>query len=205
MPGRTLDDASRALFRAAVADAVPLASDRIHHEPPPPPAIPRQRAHDERAALGESLSDNDPDHQLALALEGGDEAAYLKPGMAPKVLKDLRRGRWVVQAHLDLHGMHRDEARHHVALFLAECLARRQRCVRIVHGKGHGSPGRIPVLKRLVLGWLAQRQEVLAYCQARTVEGGAGAVIVLLAPQARIESLVPARGRARRRAPPALG
>lgn len=177
MPDRTLDEASRALFRDAVADAVPLIVDRVHHEPPPPPAIPRQRRHDERAALGESLADVDPLH---LALEGGDEAVWLKPGMAPKVLKDLRRGRWVVQAHLDLHGMHRDEARHHVALFLAECLARRQRCVRIVHGKGHGSPGRVPVLKRLVLGWLAQRQEVLAYCQARTVEGGAGAVIVLL-------------------------
>ena len=178
MRSGTPDDASRALFRDAVADAVPLESDRIHHEPPPPPPIPRQRAHDERAALGESLSDNDP---LALALEGGDEAVYLKPGMAPKVLKDLRRGRWVVQAQLDLHGMHRDEARHHVVTFLAECRQHDRRCVRIVHGKGHGSPGRVPVLKRLVLGWLAQRQEVLAYCQARTIEGGAGAVIVLLA------------------------
>lgn len=178
MQNGRLDEASRALFLDAVADAVPLEINRIHHEPPRPPAIPRQRWHDERRALGESLSDNDP---LALALEGGDEAVYLKPGMAPKVLKDLRRGRWVVQAHLDLHGMMRDEARHHVALFLAECRARNQRCVRIVHGKGHGSPGRVPVLKRLVLGWLAQRQEVLAFCQARTIEGGAGAVIVLLA------------------------
>lgn len=178
MPGRTLDEASRALFRDAVADAVPLTVDRVHHEPPPPPAIPRQRQHDERAALDESLSDVDP---LDLALEGGDEAAWLKPGLASKVLKDLRRGRWVVQAHLDLHGLHRDEARHHVAAFLAECRSQRRRCVRIVHGKGLGSPGRVPILKRLVLGWLAQRQEVLAYCQTRTVEGGAGAVIVLLA------------------------
>lgn len=167
-----------ALFRDAVADTVPLTLDRVHHEPPPPPAIPRSRQRDERAALGESLSDVDPLH---LALEGGDEAAYLRPGMAPRVLKDLRRGRWVVQAHLDLHGMVRDEARHHVALFLADCLGRRLRCVRIVHGKGLGSPGRVPVLKHLVLGWLGQRREVLAYCQARTAEGGAGAVVVLLA------------------------
>jgi len=177
MPDRTLDDASRALFREAVADAVPLASDRLHHEPPPPPPIPRQRQRDERAVLGESLADID---LLELHLEGGDEAAFLRPGMAPNLLKDLRRGRWVVQDHLDLHGMQRDEARHQVAAFLAECLASNHRCVRIVHGKGHGSPGRVPVLKRLVLGWLAQRQEVLGYCQARTVEGGAGAVIVLL-------------------------
>lgn len=177
MPGRPLDDASRALFRDAVADAVPLESDHVHHEPPRPPAIPRQRQRDEHSALGESLADVDALH---LALEGGDEAAWLKPGMAPKVLKDLRRGRWVVQDQLDLHGMHRDAARHAVAAFLANCLTQRKRCVRIVHGKGHGSPGRIPVLKRLVLGWLAQRREVLAYCQARTTEGGAGAVIVLL-------------------------
>ena len=180
MPARTLDEQSRALFRDAVADAVPLALDRVHHEPPPPPAIPRQYLKDERAVLDESLSDGDADYYLDLALEGGDQAAWLKPGMAPRVLRDLRRGRWVVQAHLDLHGMHRDEARHQVAAFLAECRVHDCHCVRIVHGKGHGSPGRIPVLKRLVLGWLAQRQEVLAYCQARTAEGGAGAVIVLL-------------------------
>lgn len=177
MKAGTLDEASRALFRQAVGDAVPLTLDRVHHEPSPPPAIPRQRQRDERAALGESLSDVDP---LDLALEGGDEATWLKPGLSPRILKDLRRGRWVVQAWLDLHGMQRDEARHHVALFLTECRQHGDRCVRIVHGKGHGSPGRVPVLKRLVLGWLAQRQEVLAYCQARTVEGGAGAVIVLL-------------------------
>jgi DNA-nicking Smr family endonuclease len=174
---RPLDPESRALFEAAVADAVPLVVEHVHHEPPPPLPIPRQRQRDERAVLGDSLADVDP---LDLALEGGDEAAWLKPGMAPKVLKDLRRGRWVVQAHLDLHGMHRDEARQHVAAFLAECLARDQRCVRIVHGKGLGSPGRIPILKRLVLGWLMQRQEVLAYCQARTIDGGAGAAVVLL-------------------------
>lgn len=174
----TLDEASRALFRDAVADAIPLPFDRVHHEPPPPPAIPRQLVLDEYAALDESISDVDP---LDLALEGGDEANWLKPGMASKVLRDLRRGRWVVQADLDLHGLHRDEARRQVGAFLAECLAHGARCVRIVHGKGHGSPGRIPVLKRLVLGWLTQRKEVLAFCQARTIEGGAGAVIVLLA------------------------
>ncbi len=172
-----LDESARALFQAAVADAVPLAFDRIHHEPTPPLPIPRQHFRDERAALDESLSDHD---RLALALEGGDEPVYLKSGMSPKVLKDLRRGRWVIQAELDLHGMNRDEARHQVAMFLAECQTHRHRCVRIVHGKGLGSPGRVPVLKRLVLGWLAQRKEVLAYCQARTTDGGAGALIVLL-------------------------
>ena len=171
------DEDARRLFHSAVADAVPLASDRIHHEPPPPPAIPRQRARDEHAALVESLEHPAlPD----LYLEGGDEAAWLRPGMARSVLRDLRRGRWVVQAYIDLHGMTREEARGQTAEFLAECLLRGYRCVRVVHGKGLRSPGREPVLKKWVLGWLAQRQQVLAFCQARTAEGGAGAVIVLL-------------------------
>jgi DNA-nicking Smr family endonuclease len=145
---------------------------------PPPPAIPRQRLHDEAAALAESL------HGPALIdlyLEGGDEAAWRRDGLPKAWLRDLRRGRWVTQGKLDLHGMNRDEARHAVVTFLRECRNRGHRCVRIVHGKGLSSPGREPVLKKLVLGWLTQRSEVLAFCQARTVEGGAGAVLVLLA------------------------
>ena len=166
-----------ALFRQAVADAHPLASDRIRHEPPPPPAIPRQRLLDEAAALHESLHGAP---LLDLFLEGGDEAAWARTGISRHVLRDLRRGRWVVQEYLDLHGCTRDEARNHVSQFIAACMANGHRCVRIVHGKGLRSPGREPVLKKLVLGWLSQKKEVLAFCQARPVEGGAGAVIVLL-------------------------
>ncbi|HMR71704.1 MAG TPA: Smr/MutS family protein, partial [Rubrivivax sp.] len=55
-----------------------------------------------------------------------------------------------------------------------------QRCVRVVHGKGHGSPGRQPVLKGKVQRWLAQCREVIAFAQASAPQGGAGALIVLL-------------------------
>lgn len=172
-----LDEEARRLFRSAVEDAVPLAFDRVHHEPPLVPAIPRQHQRDEQAALIESLENPArPD----LYLEGGDEAAWAQPGMARSVLRDLRRGRWVVQACLDLHGMTREEARIQSAEFLIDCLQHDYRCVRIVHGKGLRSPGREPVLKNWVLNWLAQRRQVLAFCQARAAEGGAGAVIVLL-------------------------
>lgn len=172
-----VDDDARRLFHNAVADAVPLDFDRVHHEPPPPPAIPRQHRRDERAALVESLEHPAlPD----LYLEGGDEAAWLRPGMARGVLRDLRRGRWVVQACLDLHGMTRDEARVLTTGFLADCLLRGYRCVRVVHGKGLRSPGREPVLKKWVPHWLAQRKQVLAFCQARPHDGGEGALLILL-------------------------
>lgn len=173
----TPDEDDRAAFRAAVADAEPLCSDRAFHQIPPPPPIPRFSRGDAAAALAESLHGSD---LLDLQLEGGDEAAWLRPGLPKSVLRDLRRGRWVVQAKLDLHGMNRDEARLAVGEFLHECQARDLRCLRVVHGKGLRSPGRDPVLKKLVLGWLAQHREVLAFCQARAAEGGAGAVVVLL-------------------------
>ena len=168
----------RAAFRIAVADVEPLKWDRIHHEPPLPPAIPRQHLHDEASALDESL--HGP-VLIDLYLEGGDEAAWRRDSLPKAWLRDLRRGRWVTQEKLDLHGLNRDQARNAVITFLAECRQCGYRCVRIVHGKGLCSPGREPVLKKLVLGWLSQRSEVLAFCQARAAEGGAGAVVVLLA------------------------
>ena len=160
-----------------MADATPLRFDRVHHEPPLPPAIPRQRQLDEAAALHESLHGAP---LLDLFLEGGDEAAWLGDGLSRSVLRDLRRGRWVVQDNLDLHGYTREEARDQFVAFIRNCIARGHRCVRIVHGKGLRSPGREPVLKKLVLGWLSQKREVLAFCQARPVDGGGGAVVVLL-------------------------
>lgn len=173
----TVDPEARALFLEAVADATPLQNDRVHFEPDPPPAYPQQRLRDEQSALNESLY-GPP--LLDLHLEGGDEAAWARSGIARSVLRDLRRGRWTAQAHLDLHGCNRDEARQLCADFLAQAHRRGVRCLRIVHGKGLGSPGREPVLKRLVLGWLTQRQEVLAFCQTCAADGGAGAVAVLL-------------------------
>lgn len=176
-PENVLLDEERKLFREAVGDVTPITSTRVHHEPPLPPAVPRQRELDEAAALHESLY-GEP--LVDLFLEGGDEAAWSRCGIQQSVLRDLRRGRWVAEAYLDLHGHTRDDARTAVNQFIGKCTSQRKRCVRIVHGKGLSSPGREPILKKLVLGWLTQKKEVLAFCQARTCEGGAGAVMVLL-------------------------
>lgn len=165
-------------FHAAMAGVQPIApANRVHLGGPTPPPKPRQFIEDERAALRESLHGS---IGLQDRLEGGDEPHYLRNGLATSVLRDLRRGRWVIQAELDLHGLNREEARHQLATFLAECLHHGQRCVRVIHGKGHGSPQKLSILRQLVRGWLAQRQETLAYCQALPHDGGEGALIVLL-------------------------
>lgn len=168
--------AERTLFRVAVAGTVPMESDKVHHEPPPVPPIPRQFMRDEAAALVESLSPA----PLETLLEGGDELSFLRNGLPRTVLRDLRRGRWVMQAELDLHGLNRQQARLALMGFLSESLSCGHRCVRVVHGKGLGSPGREPVLKELARNWFANRPEVLAYCQTRAADGGAGAMTVLL-------------------------
>jgi DNA-nicking Smr family endonuclease len=169
------DDA--ALFRAAVQDARRLKSKRLHHPPARPKPIPQQFLRDEKQALADSLSD---DYIPAHELESGEELLYLREGHAPDILSKLRRGFWVIQASIDLHGMVVEEARAYVADFLAECRKRGIRCVRIVHGKGFGSRNREPVLKAKLRSWLMQKDEVIAYAQARPADGGSGAVIVLL-------------------------
>ena len=104
----------------------------------------------------------------------------MRDGLARQVLRKLRRGHWVVELSLDLHGMNRIEAALSVAEFLRRCALKRARCIRIVHGKGLGSRNREPVLKGKLRGWLSVRDEVLAFCQAPATQGGGGAVLVLL-------------------------
>ena len=91
----------------------------------------------------------------------------------------------MLQDEIDLHGLRSDEARERVAEFLRDSARAGLRCVRVVHGKGLGSPGREPVLKAKVKSWLVQRSEVLAFTHARPADGGHGALIVLLKPGPR--------------------
>lgn len=170
-------DDDLALFRAAVKDARPLKAKRVHHTPARPKPIPQQFLRDERQALADSLSDEYiPAHEL----ESGEELLYLREGHTPDILPKLRRGFWTIQATIDLHGMIVEEARAYVADFLAECRRRGIRCVRIVHGKGYRSKNGEPVLKSKLRSWLMQKDEVIAYAQARQADGGSGAVVVLL-------------------------
>jgi DNA-nicking Smr family endonuclease len=86
----------------------------------------------------------------------------------------------VIQDRLDLHDLRRDQARTSLAEFLRDAGKRGIRCVRVIHGKGHGSRGREPILKQLTLRWLVQKNEVPAFCVARASDGGNGALVVLL-------------------------
>ena len=165
-------------FRRATRDVEPLRAPRRQRLARSPAApIPVQTRRDERAALAESLAGP---RSIDDAIDSGEELAFLREGLSRQVLRKLRRGHWVVQDELDLHGMNRVQAAHAVAEFLRHCRVRQFRCVRIVHGKGLRSHNREPVLKGKLRKWLALRDEVLGFCQAPAADGGAGALLVLL-------------------------
>jgi len=166
------------LLRAALADVKPLApTNRASLIRPKPRPVAAQRQRDDQEALLDTLSDHPAWEQ---GLETGEELLFRRDGLSQQHIRKLRRGHWKIQDHLDLHGHTAAEARILTAAFLAHALRNGLRCVRIVHGKGLSSLNREPVLKKKLSGWLAQRDEVLAYCQAPQTEGGGGAVLVLL-------------------------
>jgi len=170
-------------FRAMVGEVKPLAiKQRVEHDRPPHPPIPKQRLEDNQQVLIASVSD---EFEIDTLLHTDAELSFRRPGVGPDVLRKLRRGEWVIQDHLDLHGARVDEARERLAHFLRDAVKRGLRCVRIVHGKGLGSKDKLPVLKGKARVWLAQRDEVIAFCQARPAEGGSGAMVVLLRPAQR--------------------
>jgi len=173
-------EAERDLFQRAAGKVQPLPRHgRVHHPPEPVAPIPAQRQLDDQRVLKEALSD---EFDASTLLEVDEAMSFRRPGIGIDVARKLRSGHWSIQSEIDLHGLRSDDAREALAAFLREAGRQGLRCVRVVHGKGLGSPGKTPVLKGKVHSWLVQKNEVLAFVQARADEGGAGAVVVLLKP-----------------------
>jgi len=155
----------------------PAVANRPAPSGPRKPLTASEQAADDAAVLQESLSDLfEVDHYM----EEDPALNYTAPGIGPDVMKKMRKGHWPVQDELDLHGMQRDAARQAVSDFLLKASRRNFRCVCVIHGRGFGSRGGEPVLKSMVHSWLVQTDGVIAFCQARSHEGGEGALMVLL-------------------------
>ncbi|CDG82080.1 Smr/MutS family protein [Janthinobacterium agaricidamnosum] len=166
------------LFRNSVSNVARLPQqDKLSPIVPARPMTPRQQEEDDRAVLRESLSDL---FEVDALLEEDPGLSYTRPGIAGDVVRKMRKGNWPIQDDLDLHGLRRDNARDSLGEFLRQATRRKLRCVRVIHGKGFNSKGQEPVLKSMVHSWLVQKDEVIAFCQARRSEGGDGALLVLL-------------------------
>jgi DNA-nicking Smr family endonuclease len=166
------------LFIKAAGAVQPLPDKRkLLHKPEQKMPLAMQYQKDEKAVLKEAISD---EFDVSTLLETDEHLSFRRPGIGPDVTRKLRRGDWSIQRQLDLHGLRRDDARESLSIFIREAHKQGIRCVRVVHGKGLGSPGKTPVLKSRVHSWLVQKNEVLAFVQAKPAEGGAGALVVLL-------------------------
>lgn len=172
--------AEKNLFVRAAGAVKPIRDHRrVHLAPDQPPPIAVQQQLDEQRVLQEAISD---EFDAATLLDIDDALSFRRPGIGTDVTRKLRKGGWSIQGEIDLHGLRREEAREALSGFVRDAHRRGWRCVRVIHGKGLGSPGKMPVLKGKVRGWLIQKNEVLAFVQARGDEGGAGALVVLLKP-----------------------
>ena len=172
--------AQEQLFVRAVGPVRPLPAKRLSKSVPPtvrPAPLPVQQQRDEQAVMREALSD---EFDVETLLDTDEALSFRRPGLGPDVVRKLRRGQWQLQGQLDLHGLRREDARLALAEFIRHAHKSGWRCVRVIHGKGLGSPGKTPVLKNRVHSWLVQKKEVLAFVQARPADGGAGALVVLL-------------------------
>ncbi len=173
----TVSAKERDLFRDAIGDVRPLPETgkvRIEKQKPSPRG--RQTQTIEQDKRLDNLSD--PIHLADVT--SGEELRFCRNGVPPATMKKLRRGQILIEAELDLHRMTADEARLATATFLQTAFQRELRCIRVIHGKGLGSPNQLPVLKTKLNHWLKQLDEVLAFCSARPADGGSGAVYVLL-------------------------
>ncbi len=172
--------AEKNLFVRAAGAVKPLREQpRVRLAPAQPAPIPFQQQLDDQRVLQEAISD---EFDAGTLLDVDDALSFRRPGIGTDVTRKLRKGQWSIQRELDLHGLRREEARESLAAFVRAACREGVRCVRVVHGKGLGSPGKTPVLKSKVQSWLIQKSEVLAFVQARGDEGGAGALVVLLKP-----------------------
>lgn len=180
---RAARERERNLFALTVGKVRPLrARNEVSFQDPAPAPLPLQLALDEQKVLREAMSD---EFDVSTLLDVDDQLSFRRPGIGLDVTRKLRGGHWSIQRQLDLHGLRSDEAREALGQFIRLSHRTGIRCVRIVHGKGLGSPGRTPVLKAKVQRWLVQKKEVLAFVQARPLDGGAGALVVLLQPGKR--------------------
>lgn len=172
----TVSNEDRTLFRESIGKITKIDSNQIITGRKKPKPNPIQSEQDDADVI-KQLTDapfSVPE------VETGDELNFHRAGVQKQTLKKLRKGLFVVESELDLHGLTSITAKPALVDFLNRSLAMERRCVRIIHGKGHGSPDKKPVLKNKLNLWLQQREEVLAFCSARANDGGTGAVYVLL-------------------------
>ncbi len=172
------DDPDTSLFRNAIGPVKRIKTNRIIHPVAKPRPLPKQRWQDEQQVLEDMFSaDFDPEH---IEADTEEALSYARTGVQQSIMRKLRRGQYAIEAELDMHGMTVAIAKPVLAKFLYQAQVSSKRCVKIIHGKGYRSRNQQPVLKTRINHWLRRSDAVVAFNSARQIDGGTGAVYVLL-------------------------
>ena len=172
--GVTKDDIK--LFRQTIGEVDTIKYDGVDLSKPKPPPVPNQTILSEQETFNQMANDpfDIPDVEI------GDELYFRRSGVQEQIIRKLRRGQFAIESELDLHGMTVNVAKKELNDFLYYCQSTNRRCIRIIHGKGHGSVNKIPVLKNKLNKWLQRYDSILAFCSAPSHDGGTGAIYVLI-------------------------
>jgi len=174
-----MDEDDAELFRKAMRGVRRLAGGDRHESLPRSRPRPRARfARAERhAVLQESMGQVSP---LEPVRQSGEALLFRRPQIGEQALRRLRSGHYRVEAEIDLHGLTAAQVEPALRDFLAEAMHQHLRVVRVIHGKGLRSGHRGPVLKQVANAYLCRIGAVLAFASAREVDGGSGALLVLV-------------------------
>jgi DNA-nicking Smr family endonuclease len=178
-PDEVLDD--EAILRRALEGVRPLNGDRRIRTPVEPPTT--HTIVNEDAEVIAQLSDLVSGQAPFDITESDEYVEGYRVGLDPRLVSELRRGKFAVQAHVDLHGLIQGDAKKALKTFILASVRKGLRTVLVVHGRGLRSPGGHSILKHASAGWLSHGAiggHVLAFASARPTDGGAGATYVLL-------------------------
>ncbi len=171
------------LFRQMMSDVKPLSHKKSVERCIPPdnktrPSPPQRTDNRQNTTTADFIPrDYVPD------VTPEESLFFCRGGLQHRLLRQFRHGDLRPEARLDLHGCTLAEAAALLASFLNNAQNNHQRCVCVIHGKGHRSSEGRPVLKAQVNQWLRDVPFVLAFSSAQEKDGGMGAVYVLLQRQ----------------------
>ncbi len=171
-------DSDVSLFRSTVGSVERVKHNRVIHSPKRPKPIPKKRLEDEEQVLEDMFSAEFGPEQMEVDNE--ETLSYARTGVQHGIIRKLKRGQYSIEAELDMHGMTVAIAKPALAEFIHRSQSLAKRCVKIIHGKGYRSPNQQPVLKAHINRWLRRSDAVIAFSSARQIDGGTGAVYVLL-------------------------
>jgi len=172
--GKDISDKEKELFRNSQQQTRRLkATDKVVHQKPKVKAKRISQPEFKDIPITEQPSDVEQ-------VSSETFLSFQRSGVQPRTLRQLRQGKLLPTATLDLHGLTVLAAQEALMTFLAASLNNGRRVVRLIHGKGHTSKQQYPPLKNAVNQFLRQQPMVLAFSSAPVADCGNGAVYVLL-------------------------